>query len=126
MFFVFLIFPLLEDPSICPWLHDSGGYLPTFGMKYGIMNWFNKGGKSKVSRHEHRRFSLEELREHDGSNESEPIYIAINGIVFDVSEGRKFYGKGKPYNMFAGRVSIDLISITKVATTSALTCTETK
>ena len=38
-----------------------------------------------------------------------PIFLAINGIVFDVSEGRRFYGKGNTYNVFAGKVRVTVV-----------------
>ena len=37
-----------------------------------------------------------------GENDS-PIYIAIDGIVLDVTKGREYYGPGSGYNVFAGR-----------------------
>lgn len=39
-------------------------------------------------------FSVEELKQHDGSNPDKPLYICVKGIVFDVSESRQFYGPG--------------------------------
>lgn len=48
-----------------------------------------------------RKFTLAELKRFDGTNLSEehggekPIYIAIDGVVFDATEGAAFYGPGK-------------------------------
>ena len=44
-----------------------------------------------------------QLREYDGSDTSKPLYLAINGTIFDVSAGRGFYGPGGHYGHFAGR-----------------------
>jgi predicted heme/steroid binding protein len=47
-----------------------------------------------------QKFTLDEIRKYDGSNNKS--YIAVDGLVFDVSEA-KFYKPGGPYAMFAGR-----------------------
>jgi membrane-associated progesterone receptor component len=39
-------------------------------------------------------FSIQELAKHDGSNESLPLLLSVQGMVFDVSESRGFYGPG--------------------------------
>ncbi|XP_077587678.1 neudesin [Stigmatopora nigra] len=52
-----------------------------------------------------RLFTEEELQRYDGSREGEPIYMAIKGVVFDVSTGKEFYGKGAPYNALVGKDS---------------------
>lgn len=44
-----------------------------------------------------------ELRAYDGSDTSKPIYLAIDGTIFDVSVAPAFYGPGGHYNHFAGR-----------------------
>ncbi|KII92983.1 hypothetical protein PLICRDRAFT_104216 [Plicaturopsis crispa FD-325 SS-3] len=61
-------------------------------------------------------FTLEQLKQYDGSNASKPIYVAIKGkphivmlvhawlrTVFDVSHKHDVYGQGKSYNVFAGK-----------------------
>lgn len=39
-------------------------------------------------------FSVEEMREFTGSNADGRILIAVNGKVFDVTKGKRFYGPG--------------------------------
>jgi len=38
-----------------------------------------------------------------GEDPEKPIYVALNGTIFDVSSGRGFYGPGGHYGHFAGR-----------------------
>ncbi|XP_007536476.1 membrane-associated progesterone receptor component 1 [Erinaceus europaeus] len=49
-----------------------------------------------------RDFTPAELRRFDGIQDPR-ILMAINGKVFDVTKGRKFYGPEGPYGVFAGR-----------------------
>ncbi|KAL6695998.1 cytochrome b5 [Trichoderma pleuroticola] len=44
----------------------------------------------------------EQLAAYDGKDPSKPVYVAINGTIFDVSLGRHIYGPGGSYNYFAG------------------------
>jgi len=50
-----------------------------------------------------RVFSLQDLEAHDGKDETLPVYLAVRGVVFDVSKGEQFYGKDSAYNALAGR-----------------------
>ena len=44
----------------------------------------------------------EELTAYDGTDPSKPIYLAINGSIFDVTPGARIYGPGGSYHWFAG------------------------
>eukprot|EP00048_Salpingoeca_helianthica_P023824 m.27442 g.27442 ORF g.27442 m.27442 type:complete len:234 (-) comp9016_c0_seq1:28-729(-) len=56
-----------------------------------------------------RDFTLEELKFYNGTNEvpeldnEKAVYLAVNCVVFDVTQGKAFYGPGGPYSCFAGR-----------------------
>lgn len=54
-----------------------------------------------------RNFTLKQLREFDGTicpkfGDPKAIYLSVAGKVFDVSEGREFYGPDASYGLFAG------------------------
>ncbi|GAA5848860.1 hypothetical protein JCM3766R1_003342 [Sporobolomyces carnicolor] len=44
-----------------------------------------------------------QLGRYDGTSLTEPIYLAIDGDVYDVSAGRDSYGPGGAYHAFAGK-----------------------
>ncbi|OWF46987.1 neudesin-like [Mizuhopecten yessoensis] len=52
---------------------------------------------------EARRFTAAELRGYDGRDSSKHLLMAVRGVVFDVSEGKDFYGPGAGYHALAGR-----------------------
>ncbi|KAJ9632932.1 uncharacterized protein PV06_07938 [Exophiala oligosperma] len=47
--------------------------------------------------------SPDELALYNGTDPRKPIYLAINRTIFDVTEGRRTYGPGGSYEVFAGR-----------------------
>lgn len=54
-----------------------------------------------------RNFTAEQLKYFDGTNDEKtgdekPVYLSVNGQVFDVSDGKDFYGPEGPYCNFAG------------------------
>ncbi|XP_053113278.1 membrane-associated progesterone receptor component 2 [Hemicordylus capensis] len=55
-----------------------------------------------LPRMKRRDFTREQLREYDGAR-TPRILLAVNGKVFDVTKGSKFYGPDGPYGIFAGR-----------------------
>jgi len=50
-----------------------------------------------------RRFSEQELLKYNGEDPKLPIYLAIDGLIYDVSSNLRTYGKGGSYNHFTGR-----------------------
>lgn len=49
------------------------------------------------------RLTDDQLKLYDGTDPTKPIYLALNGTIYDVSAGRKAYGPGGSYSFFAGR-----------------------
>lgn len=49
--------------------------------------------------------TLEQLALYNGSDKLLPIYVAINGLVYDVSRSRETYGPGGSYAFFSGKDS---------------------
>ncbi|KAF9107139.1 hypothetical protein BGX29_007200 [Mortierella sp. GBA35] len=52
-----------------------------------------------------RIFTKEELAKHDGTGDEGTIYVAIKGIVFDVTAKKAMYGPSGGYHCFAGKDS---------------------
>nr|CAG8436050.1 8649_t:CDS:2 [Entrophospora candida] len=48
-------------------------------------------------------FTPAELAKYDGTDASQPIYVAIKGTIFDVTTKRESYGPGGSYHVFAGK-----------------------
>ena len=45
----------------------------------------------------------QQLSLYNGSDPNLPVYLALNGTIYDVSAGRRIYGPGGSYNVFAGK-----------------------
>jgi predicted heme/steroid binding protein len=69
------------------------GYKPWFTNPSALAHWW----------HGSLNLTPEQLALFNGTDPKLPIYLSINGTVFDVSEGRHTYGPGGSYNVFAGR-----------------------
>lgn len=71
------------------------------------------GGAAAEAGEEPRTFTKAELRAHDGKGDaaSAPIYLAIQGIVFDVSSGSNFYAEGAAYNALVGQDSTRAVAL---------------
>eukprot|EP01147_Barroeca_monosierra_P003162 gene3162-5905_t len=60
-------------------------------------------GNSDTTENDSTWYSLKDLERFTGEDLDQPILMAIKGVVFDVSEGRRFYGPGAPYHVLAGK-----------------------
>lgn len=76
--------------------------------KFVTGEWF-WGGEADVRKSlwklwpaEQRLFSESLLAEFDGSDPHKPLYLAIDGDVYDVSSNRRIYGPGGSYALMAG------------------------
>lgn len=49
------------------------------------------------------KLTEEELKAYDGTDPHKPIYLGINGVIFDVSSSPAFYGPGGHYHHFVGK-----------------------
>lgn len=61
-------------------------------------------------------FTIAQLALHNGSDASLPIYIALDGYVYDVTQGKKFYQSGGVYHYLAGKDSSNTLHIMGGAT----------
>jgi len=43
------------------------------------------------------------LKQYDGTDASKPVFVAVKGTVFDVSNKRDIYGPGGQYHIYAGK-----------------------
>ena len=57
-----------------------------------------------------RAYSESELREYNGEEEGQPILLAADGRVFNVSRGYEFYGREGCYHALAGRDASRLLA----------------
>ncbi len=51
------------------------------------------------------QFTREQLKVFDGTDPSKPIYLALDGLVYDVTPGKEFYQTGGAYHDLAGKDS---------------------
>lgn len=85
-------------------------FLMVMGISYGKSYLFGKKTQDEqVSLFEQHfkskyvELDAEQLKQYDGTDESKPILLAIQGRLYDVTKGRSYYGPGGGYHIFAGR-----------------------
>ncbi|RPA97269.1 cytochrome b5 [Choiromyces venosus 120613-1] len=71
----------------------------TWGYKPKALRWNNLKNLFKTP----LVLTDEQLSQYSGANPELPIYVAVNGSVFDVSASPQTYGPGGSYGFFSGR-----------------------
>jgi len=114
---------MMNVNDISLWIDDlfgfrgSSGYILILFIVYighKVMNSSTEPLSSKEEEEESpeveplRNFTSKQLvyfngREDEKMGGDKPVYLSVNGTVFDVSDGRNFYGPDGPYESFAGR-----------------------
>ncbi|RPA91227.1 cytochrome b5 [Choiromyces venosus 120613-1] len=64
--------------------------------------------------------TVDDLRKADGTVEGSPVYVAIKGTVFDVSNNRSSYGPGGSYHVFAGKDASRALAMSSVKPEDAI------
>ncbi|PVH93168.1 cytochrome b5, partial [Periconia macrospinosa] len=72
-------------------------------MTWGYNPWWTRAHEWKGLLVCNIYLTDDELRGYDGTDPSKPIYLALNGTIYDVSSARMTYGPGGSYAFFAGR-----------------------
>ncbi|KAI9660488.1 MAG: hypothetical protein M1821_009838 [Bathelium mastoideum] len=70
---------------------------------WGYRPWWTRQGPLKAFMSGPLRLTDQELLAYDGTDPDKPIYLALNGTIYDVTAGRRMYGPGGGYHFFAGR-----------------------
>ncbi|KAF1914649.1 hypothetical protein BDU57DRAFT_501213 [Ampelomyces quisqualis] len=87
-------------------LLSSGlSYLTSSGesMTWGYNPWWTRAREWKTVFHRDISLTDAQLAAYDGTDPSKPIYLAINGTIYDVSISPQTYGPGGSYHVFAGK-----------------------
>jgi predicted heme/steroid binding protein len=61
--------------------------------------------KNTNKSHTLKVFTADTLAQFNGTDPKLPIYLALDGLVYDISKGREFYQVGRPYHDLAGKDS---------------------
>ncbi|KAJ5998070.1 hypothetical protein N7499_005550 [Penicillium canescens] len=75
----------------------------TESMLWGYRPWFTRWPVVKQWVNGPVNLTPAQLSLYNGTDTTLPLYLAVNGTIYDVSENRMIYGPGGSYNFFAGR-----------------------
>ncbi|KAL1302817.1 hypothetical protein AAFC00_003154 [Neodothiora populina] len=78
-------------------------FVTNSSVTWGWRPWYSKPGELRAWMAGPLQLTDAELAQYDGADPSKPIYIALNGTIYDVTAGARMYGPGGSYHFFAGR-----------------------
>lgn len=80
-------------------------YMATSGdsMTWGYNPWWTRAREWSALIKGEVHLTDTELLQYDGTDPTKPIYVALNGTIYDVSANPRTYGPGGSYHFFAGR-----------------------
>ncbi|TKX19330.1 hypothetical protein C1H76_8516 [Elsinoe australis] len=78
-------------------------YITGDAIAWGVRPWWVKPGRLQGWLNGPLQLTDQELAVYDGSDPAKPIYLALNGTIYDVSVGRNYYGPGGMYGFFSGK-----------------------
>lgn len=88
----------------CILLSGTLSYLFTNGsFLWGYKPWFANWGTLKRTVMGPVVLTDEQLKAYDGTNPKLPIYVGLNGSLYDVSSSPHLYGPKGGYGFFAGK-----------------------
>ncbi|PKY09220.1 heme/steroid binding domain protein [Aspergillus campestris IBT 28561] len=78
-------------------------YMTGESVLWGYRPWYTRWPVMKQYLQGPIHLTPTQLTLYNGTDTTLPLYIAVNGSIFDVSANRMVYGPGGNYNFFAGR-----------------------
>ncbi|KAJ9664074.1 hypothetical protein H2201_005314 [Coniosporium apollinis] len=87
------------------WGLEAWGFWMVTGesVAWGYRPWWSRGEQVRAWWNGPIRLTDAQLSVYSGTDPIKPIYVGLNGSIYDVSAGRHFYGPGGSYHFFAGR-----------------------
>lgn len=100
--FIFYKVDNRDDGPFATWVNKKYPWIDeTLNRKGPVTPLF--GANAEETKSGSLKLTEEELKKYTGAEEGEPIYLAIDGVIFDVSASPAFYGPGGHYHHFVGR-----------------------
>lgn len=100
----------MKNKKVVIWILTS-----IIAINGGVIWWANSNFASTksatVQTENLKMFTEEELKKYDGTDPNLPIYIGMEGLVYDVSEGREYYQTDGVYHYLAGKDSTTELKI---------------